>query len=61
MQIAITFSFPIKGRIVRSDSGVLLYLGLKKWLLAWGGWGKNRWIRIFGLTILVSWWRLWPF
>jgi len=75
MNISITFHIPLKARLIKNSasSEVAFYLGVKKWLFAYGGkWiktegkgkkqgrGKQRWVRILGLTFCVSWYNLWP-
>ena len=73
MNLSITFHIPLKARLVKhsNSSEVAFYLGIRRWLFAYGGkWvkidgknkerGKQRWIRILGLTFCISWYNLWP-
>src|ERR1035437_8162889 len=53
MNISITFSIPVKARIYKKE-GVLLYLGIKKWLLSYGKMGRMIWVRILGFTFTIG-------
>ena len=35
--------------------------GYKKWWFYSGGWAKSKWIRISGLMIGISFWKILPF
>lgn len=60
MNIKITFHIPIKARFMKGKSGVLFYIPFKKWLFGYGGWGKQKWFRILGLTFCIGYWTIFP-
>jgi len=60
MYISLTIHIPFRTKLVKESSGVLIYLGVRKWLFNFGKLGKSVWIRILGLTFLVGYWKLWP-
>jgi hypothetical protein len=60
MNISITFSTPIKARLHKDSKGVLLYLGVKRWLFHYGQLPKMKWFRIFGFTFTIGYWNIWP-
>ncbi len=60
MTITLTYHIPLKAKFDRRDLSCSIYIPFKKWLWGKGGWGKSRWIRLFGLTLWASWYRLSP-
>lgn len=60
MNLLITLHIPLKAKFSKEDMSCTVYIPLKKWFFAYGGWGKQKWFRILGLTFLVGYHRLWP-
>jgi hypothetical protein len=57
MDISITFSIPLKARLYKKE-GLLLYLGVRKWLFNFGKSPWMIWFRIFGFTFTIGYWSL---
>ena len=60
MTVSLTIHLPLKTKLVKESSGVLVYLGMRKWLFNYGKLGKQVWFRILGLTFCLGYWRIWP-
>lgn len=60
MNFNITIHIPLRSKLIKESSGVLVYLGVRKWLFCRGKLGKQAWFRIIGLTFLIGYWKLWP-
>lgn len=60
MDISLTIHIPIKARFNKKSCEMLIYIPFKQWLCGYGGWGKSKWFRIFGLTFAIGYWKLWP-
>lgn len=61
MELSITFHLPWKVKYIQTDKGLLIYMnGMKKWFFNFGGIHKQKWIRIFGFTFCISYWKTFP-